>query len=120
NLGVGVGGNEPLAIRAHQGRALRVVFSPDGKRLASAGVDRVVRIWNARTGAEILNCPGHTDTVTALAFRPNGRWLASGGWDKTLRVWDAGTGEVAFVRSGHTRNIADISFSTDSSKRPTA
>jgi WD40 repeat protein len=65
-----------------------VAFSPDGKRLASASVDRTVKVWDAATGQESLTLKGHTDYVMSVAFSPDGQRLASTSFDKTVKVWD--------------------------------
>jgi WD40 repeat protein len=68
--------------------ALGVAFSPDGRSLASAVEDRVIRIWEVATGRERLALRGHQDIVKRVAFSPDGRYLASCGPDRTVRVWD--------------------------------
>jgi WD40 repeat protein len=55
--------------------------------LASAGDDRVVRLWDA-AGQELLALRGHTGAVRAVVFSPDGTRLASGGDDRTVKVWD--------------------------------
>jgi WD40 repeat protein len=65
-----------------------VAFSPDGRLIASAGDDRVVRVWDSATGRERLRLRGHHDSITRLAFSPDGRFVASCGSDRTVRVWD--------------------------------
>ena len=55
-------------LQGHSGAVLFVVFSPDGKRLASAGADHTVRLWDVPSGKEVGVLRGHTDAVHVLAF----------------------------------------------------
>jgi len=69
-----------------------VSWSPDGKRLVSAGDDETVRIWNANNGHLLLTYKGHTGAVWSVDWSPDGKRLASGGTDNTVQVWDASSG----------------------------
>src|SRR5579884_2799395 len=60
----------------HGGTVNAVVFSPDGKALASAGADRLVRVWAVPGGRELHRLAGHTGEVRAVAFSPDGAVLA--------------------------------------------
>jgi WD40 repeat protein len=64
----------------------RVVFSPDGKSLATAGRDKVVRVWAVGPGKELaaLPCP---DRIAVVAFSPDGKSLAGGSKDGSVRIW---------------------------------
>ena len=63
-----------------------VVFSPDGKHLATAGGDMHVRVWDSETGKQLAELPS-SDRVEAVAFSPDGKSLAAGSKDGTVRIW---------------------------------
>ena len=64
-------------------------FSPDGRRLASAGFDAKIKIWDTESGLELLTLSGHTSWIWKMHFSPDGRRILSCGRDRTLRIWDA-------------------------------
>jgi WD40 repeat protein len=70
-----------------------VAFSPDGKPMATASVPRTAAVWDAATGKAIGAPLGHEATVWAVAFSPSGKLLLTGGDDGTARVWEAATGK---------------------------
>lgn len=72
----------------HQRAVHALAIHPDGRLLATAGDDRIIRLWDARDGSELGQLHGHFDTVKALAFSPDGGLLASASDDLSLRLWD--------------------------------
>jgi WD40 repeat protein len=81
----------------HVSNAADVVYSPDGRWLASASGDRFdtmkpgeMKLWDADTGQEIRTFGGHSAGVYGVAFSLDGRWLASACADGTVRIWDTG------------------------------
>jgi len=90
-----------------------VAFTPDGDRIATAGPDGTVRLWNADTGAPVGEpLTGHTDWVTSVAF--GGDRLASGSRDHTVRLWNAADGSpVGQPLTGHADAVTAVAVSAD-------
>src|SRR5260221_504966 len=103
-----------VTLKGHNAEVTSVVFSPDGKRLASGSVDRTVKVWDALSGKEQLSLKGHTGSVYSVAFSADGKRLASASFDKTVKVWDAVTGQEALSLKGHTGPVYSVCFSPDS------
>jgi len=77
---------EPMAGR-EQWRG-SVAFSPDGRTMASSGVNNVVHVWEVATGKERHHLEGHHGPVTALSFSSDGTRLVSGAVDTSILIWD--------------------------------
>src|SRR5262249_4234759 len=77
-----------LTIKDFTPRFPKVAFSPDGKRLASAGgpswKQGEVKVWDAQTGQELLTCKGHTGYLESVAYNPDGKRLVSAAQDGTV------------------------------------
>jgi WD40 repeat protein len=108
-------------LRGHGGPVRAVVFSPDGKLIASASEDKTISIWDAATKKEKRSLEGHGEAVTAVAFSPRGQLLASAGADKTMRLWETATGgELANMEEGHSDTIGGIAFAPSGRQIATA
>jgi WD40 repeat protein len=67
---------------------LSVSYHPQGRRLASVGQDRVIRVWDVVVRQEILELDDAVGGLRQVAFSPNGRYLAAAGLGG-VRLWDA-------------------------------
>jgi len=111
-------GQELLMLLGHKNLVLDAVWSPDGTRVATASQDDTARLWDARTGEELVALK-HRSDVNSVAFSPDGRLVVTASQDKTARVWDAVTGEkLAVLR--HEGEVLSAAFSPNGSYLVTA
>ncbi|MGH8567510.1 MAG: WD40 repeat domain-containing protein, partial [Gammaproteobacteria bacterium] len=94
-----------------------VAFSPDGSRLAAADEGKVVRVWDAQSGQEVLTLRGHEGDVGSVAFSPNGRHILTTGccFNAEALVWDAKSGARVGSLLGHAEGggVRSAAFSPD-------
>ncbi|HJZ19590.1 MAG TPA: caspase family protein [Bradyrhizobium sp.] len=110
-----VGAGEPVTYAVYSGKALRVAYSPDGRRVVSAGVDRSLKnltLWDAKTHAVIRNLEGHADYVVSAAWSADGTRIVSGGGgrDHAVRIWDADRGTQLQTLAGHREDVESVAF----------
>ncbi|MEH2421976.1 MAG: AAA-like domain-containing protein, partial [Nostoc sp.] len=80
--------HEQNRLEGHSDSVNSVVFSRDGKTLASASHDKTIKLWNLETGKEITTLRGHSDSVNSVVFSRDGKTLASASHDKTIKLWN--------------------------------
>jgi serine/threonine protein kinase/WD40 repeat protein len=92
-----------------------LVFSPDGKTLASTepGSDHCVRLWDVEKRKLKAELRGHRMWLYSLAFSRDGRILVSAGHDRTVRLWNVADGTPLATFGGHNSKIKSVAFSPD-------
>ena len=78
-----------------------LAFSPKGDIVASGTVDRVVKLWDIRSGECVGTLEGHTYPVLSLSFSPDGDQLVSGSGDTTLITWNLDSQSKIHQMKGH-------------------
>jgi RNA polymerase sigma factor (sigma-70 family) len=100
-----------LGKRKHEVGATR--FSPDGKTLATGGIDGPIHLWDVATGQEVRQLVGHPSFVEKLIFTKDGKTLISASYDKTVRVWDVAGGRQSRLLGTHLHYVYGLALSPD-------
>src|SRR5262249_23172942 len=93
----------------------RLALRPDGKRLALAGGDGTVGVWEADGGRELWRVTLHTEGAAAGGSRPGRSRLGprAWGWEGTVEVCEAERGRVLRVLRGHENRVQGVAFHPD-------
>ncbi|KRZ77371.1 Notchless -like protein 1, partial [Trichinella papuae] len=105
---------KPLArMTGHQQLINQVLFSPDGRIIASASFDHSIKIWCGKTGKFLHTLRGHVQSVFQISWSSDSRLLVSGSADSTLKLWDINARKLIVDLPGH----ADAVYAVDWSPR---
>src|SRR5262249_44887718 len=104
-------------LRGHEGAVERATFSPDGSRVITGARDGTARVWNARSGEQILllRQPGNN---TAALFGHDGMRVLNASASSDPTLWDAKTGKKIWTEQGYI--ISSATFSPDGRRFATA
>jgi WD40 repeat protein len=112
-------------LTGHTDYTRSVVFSPDGKQLASSSDDNIIRLWSTDSWTLEHSLTGDSEwtQVEALAYSPDGRYLISAGCayvvdgkctKGNLALWDVGAGVVLVeIDAAHSTWITAMALSAD-------
>ena len=93
----------------HTGAVYEVVFSPNGKLIASASRDQTIKLW--RTDGTLVNTlKGHGDWVRGVTFSPNSKHIASASQDGTVKLWQM-DGTLLKTLEDHNAGVNSVAFS---------
>jgi WD40 repeat protein len=101
-------------LEGHEDRITGMVFSPDGKTLASGSDDSTVKVWDISTGEELRALAGYGGSVESVAFSPDGGKIVSvKTGDSGYELWDAASGRKLNPARARTGQTACIALSPD-------
>jgi len=94
-----------------------IALSPNGKTIASGGINGKVRLWDVETEKLVARWIGHTEGTESLCWSVDGKRVVSGSYDGTIRVWDVESGDTVLgpIKTEH-RNVFAVIYSPDTTK----
>ncbi len=78
----------------HSAAINAMAFSPDGSLVVSGGVDRLLKLWDAKTGQLLRTFEGSPGSIVSVGFSAGRSHLLSWSDDNKVRVWDAVSGQI--------------------------
>jgi WD40 repeat protein len=84
----------------HASYTMGLMFSPDGKFIASApraNVNKFVGVFSLESGEQLFNAGPFNNYIAGMAFTPDGKRIAATGCEKLLRIFDSTTGEIVLA-----------------------
>jgi WD40 repeat protein len=106
------GGSRAFAVASAGINAVALTLSPR-PLIATGHADRIVRLWDGRSGKQVGRLLGHRGQVLDVAFTPDGRLLASGSSDESARTWEVAKRAPLGLLIGHTNIVLSVAFGDD-------
>lgn len=105
-------GDEIRRFPGHNNFVYAVAFAPDGKHIATGGVDRTVRVFELNTGQLVRAFDSQSNSVTNVAFTSDSKFVLSSG-DNAVHVWEIAAGKESRRFEGHTGPVPAMALSPD-------
>ena len=97
-------------VRAHEKEINSVAFSPDDAIVASASLDKTIRLWSSKDLSPIATLKGHKRGVWKVVFSPVEKVLVSCSGDRTLKLWSMVDYTLLKTFMGHTSSVLCVKF----------
>ncbi|KAL7614486.1 hypothetical protein Lser_V15G04995 [Lactuca serriola] len=98
-------GYVPISAKGHKESVYALAMNDTGTLLVSGGTEKVVRVWDSRSGSKMMKLRGHTDNIRALLIDSTGRFCLSGSSDSMIRLWDLGQQRCVHSYAVHTDSV---------------
>lgn len=97
-------------LQVQDSEVYELAWSPDGQMLAVACSDRIVRLWDTKTGRRIVEYKAHTGPVLGLSWSPDGKSLASSSADNSVCIWSIESSGLVATLKGHEDFVSSVAW----------
>ena len=98
--------------KAHDKDVNAISISPNDRIIATAGQDKVIKVWESDSLTLRGVCRGHKRGIWAVVFSPVDQCLASASGDKTVKLWSVKDFACLKTFEGHTASVLNVQFMT--------
>jgi WD40 repeat protein len=105
--------NTALRLQGHTEGITSASYSPDGTRILTTSTDHTARVWDSRTGLQLIPSLDHDDEVVTGVFSRDGKKIATGTDSGKIAIWDASTGKKLLSSMELKGSAWSVSFSPD-------
>lgn len=106
-------GEQIATLVGHKDAVFALAFSPDGKKLASGGYDKMIRLWDLVSRKELHLALQLRTPIYQLTFSQDGKTLISRGAENHVRLWNAAAWRERLLADGPGWAIASVAYSPD-------
>jgi len=104
---------ERNVLLGHAGNVLTMVFSPDGRRLASGDQEGKIIVWDLPSETPLATLQHHEERLLSVAFCPEGHTLATGSSDGSIQLWNVAQASPIHTLPGHDCAIMGMVYTPD-------
>jgi WD40 repeat protein len=104
-----------FSLGGHTDDVTWVSWSPDGKMVATAGMDALSIIWSAETGEQITYL-NYLSPMLQANWSPDSRRIVTASIDGTAEIWEPTSGKLLFTLIGHSGPVRTAYYNPDGSK----
>ena len=113
-------GDENLFLNNHDHDIISISCCPNNKFIASASVDKTVKIWDNKSGRELKTLSDHTDQVHCVSFSHDGKMIVSAGSDQTIKIWNTDNWKLVRSLNHHNEMVLSATFSPSGKRLATS